>query len=761
MIASQRALLALALAIPGISYAQGSSSAAPATAGTGSQGTTPPIQETGDFYILNFDETSEGLSLEKFVKICQVATGTNFTYIQETAGILAKTPLRMYGPKRIPKSDFYSFFQIMMIMNDFVCTRVGPEHLAVVLIQSISGNNRTQARQNAVYVTPDELDKYADQPAVLITTVIDLPNTDVRNLSNSMRPLFPDQNTQQLVPVGTTNSVVIMGFGSQVASTVKMLRFIDEASRDTQTVVPEFEVIPLEFASAEELSDTLTELLEASRRAAQARTQQQAAQGVTGQLQQGQTESKIMVDARTNSLLVMAMPDDMPRIKDLIARLDTEVIQGERTYHIYNLNNVDAEELAETLDQFIRDASRVTPGGTRGAAQGQAQTGANSSRGGEVVVVADKTTNSLLIAASRSKYQEVLELVQRLDDRQDQVLIETALVELTGQDSLNLAVELGLAELASDGAGQFGVSNFGLATYDDTDGDGIPDVKTPNITTGITAGILKGDNFSLPVLVNALQTRTDTNVLNVPSVLVNNNGSAKVESKDAQPTTQITATGGVSGQTQENFREYVEAGITLDISPTISASRYLRLNINLEVSTFVGAVNGAIPPPKLTRKLNTVVNVPDGDTMVIGGIITDNKGHTRRSVPWLGEIPVLGYLFSSNEDSANKTTLYFFVTPHIMRDLDFADLSKYSFERKMVAADAIGADRIRLVDPSFGQKEEGVDLRGFEVPLYRGPDRGEVKGEAVGLDAVKVNEMLDKQEKPAESGDGKQQEKNQ
>jgi general secretion pathway protein D len=757
MIASQRALLALALAIPGISYAQAPNASTPGA--TTPQGGPPPIQDTGDFYILNFDETNEGLTLEKFVKICQVATGTNFTYVQETAAALSKTPLRMYGSKRIPKGEFYSFFQIMMIMNDFVCSRVGPEHLAVVLIQNIQGNNRTQARQNAVYVTPDELDKYADQPAVLITTVIDLPNTDVRNLSNSMRPLFPDQNTQQLIPVGTTNSVVIMGFGSQVASTVKMLRFIDEASRDTQLVVPEFEVVPLEFAAAEELADTITELLESSRRAAQARTQQQAAQGVTGQLQQGQTESKIMVDARTNSLLVMAMPEDMPRIKDLIAKLDTEVIQGERTYHIYNLNNVDAEELAETLDEFIRDASRVTPGAARGA-QGQAQAaGATASRSGEVVVVADKTTNSLLIAASRSKYQEVLELIQRLDERQDQVLIETALVELTGQDSLNLAVELGLAEIAGDGGGEFGVSNFGLATYDDTDGDGIPDVKVPNITTGLTAGILQGDDFSLPVLISALQERRDTNVLNVPSVLVNNNGSAQVESKDAQPTTQITATGGVSGQTQENFREYVEAGITLDISPTISASRYLRLNINLEVSTFVGAVNGAIPPPKLTRKLNTVVNVPDGDTMVIGGIITDNKGRTRRSLPWIGDIPVLGYLFSDTEDSQNKTTLYFFVTPHIMRDRDFADLAKYSFERKMGAADAIGADRIRLVDPSFGQKEEGVDLRGFEVPLYRGPSRGEVKGESVGLDAVKVEEMLDSKAQNAKPQDAKPEEK--
>src|SRR5262249_37609581 len=158
------------------------------------------------------------------------------------------------------------------------------------------------------------------------------------------------------------------------------------------------------------------------------------------------------------------------------------------------------------------------------------------------------------------------------------------------------------------------------------------------------------------------------NVLNIPSVLVNNNGSAKIVSKDEQPTTQITATGGVAGQTQENFRDYVSAGITLDISPTISASRYLRLKISLEVSVFQGQVQGAIPPPKITRTINTTVNVPDGDTMVVGGIITDNRTKDRSQVPWLGDLPILGQLFRNDSDSSSKTTLYFFVTPHILRD---------------------------------------------------------------------------------------------
>jgi general secretion pathway protein D len=753
------ALLPSAVSPAPIGPAQGAEAPKPQEPGAqpavGADGKIPRIQDHGQFLTLYFEEQTEGeagLSLEAFVKLCQDATGINFTYTEQTAQTLKDKKLKMFGPKTIPKSDFYSFFQIMMIINDFVCTKIGPDHLAVVLIQSSQANQRQGGgtlKKDAVYVAPDDLDQYADQPAVLIHTVVDLPHVDARQLSTSLRQMFPDQQTQSILPVSNT-SLILTGFGSDVAAMVRMLQFVDEAAGKVSVILPEFEMIPLEFASAEEVADTLTDLLDASRRASQARGAQVAQQqGATGQMQSGQTESKIMVDARTNSLLVMAMPEDMPRIKELIARLDVDIVQGERTYHIYNLENVDAEELSDTLDGFIRDASRVAPGGAGGRAQGQPQAGGTSStQRNEVVVVADKATNSLLIAANRTRYEEVLDLIRRLDQRQDQVLIETALIELTGQDSFRLAVELGLAEISGSGDGGFGVSSFGLSTFEDTNGDGVPDIRLPNLfggsaPDGITAGIIQGDDFSLPVLLNALKTRRDTNVLNVPSVLVNNNKSAKVVSKDEQPTTTITATGGLNGQTQENFKEYVEAGITLEISPTISASRYLRLNISLEVSTFIGAVNGAIPPPKVTRTINTQVNVPDGDTMVVGGIVTDNLGTSQSSVPWLGDIPILGYLFSDNSESQSKTTLYFFVTPHIMRDRDFADLAEYSFRRKLDAADTIGADRIRVVDPTFGREQEGVDMRGFEVPLYRGPQRGEVRDEDVGLDARKLNELLE------------------
>jgi len=195
----------------------------------------------------------------------------------------------------------------------------------------------------------------------------------------------------------------------------------------------------------------------------------------------------------------------------------------------------------------------------------------------------------------------------------------------------------------------------------------------------------------------------------------------------------------------------VEAGITLQISPTISASKYLRLNISLEVSNFQGSFSGPIPPPKITRTLNTVVNVPDGDTMVIGGIIVDNKTEASDQVPFLGDIPLIGLLFRQKEDTEDRTTMYFFVTPHIMHDREFADLAAYSYSKKLEAADTIGTGRVQMVDPSFGSEGEIEDLLGgYKLPVYQAPDSGEVDQTYLGIDGEEVNAMA----KDAEGADG-------
>ena len=139
--------------------------------------------------------------------------------------------------------------------------------------------------------------------------------------------------------------------------------------------------------------------------------------------------------------------------------------------------------------------------------------------------------------------------------------------------------------------------------------------------------------------------------------------------------------------------------------------------------------------------------------MVIGGIITDNRTESRSQVPLLGDLPLLGTLFRRDQNNSDHITLYFFVTPHILRDKDFADLSEISYQKKLEAADMIGVDRLRKIDPRFKPGEREVDLRGFEVPLYRSPTGGEVDPESVGLDPVRRAELLEKKaSEPAESG---------
>tara|TARA_R110002072_G_scaffold36858_19_gene108296 strand:- start:455 stop:2881 length:2427 start_codon:yes stop_codon:yes gene_type:complete len=700
----------------------------------------PAIQQDGDSFILNFpdpgDAAGKGMTLVEFVDACQQVTEINFTYTDETANFLQNAKIRLMGTKVVPKERFYSFFQILMIINDFVCIEKGEGALSIIEIQALQAAR--QIRSDSILVTPEELDNYANQPATLITTVINLPNTDVRQLSNSMRTMITDQNTQQMLPAGATNSMVLTGFGSDVVALARMLMIVDEASRIDE-VLPVFEVIRLEFAAADEVSSLVEELLEAQQGAANRRAGQPA-QGATGQLG-GQTEAKIMVDPRTNSLLVMAMPDEMPRIKDLVARLDVEIVERERSYHIYNLENVKAEELSEVLNEFLDNASRVeqqqapnNPQGGRG----------NASSGSEFVVVDDAETNSLLIAASRTRYEELLSLIRRLDRRQHQVLIETALIELTGDDLLDIGVELGFAKIPGvDSQSGFGVTNFGLSTFQDTDGDGLADSRIPSLGTGISAGILDGEDFSLPMLISLVETKQNSNVLNVPSVLVNNNGRARVEALERQPTTTVTQTGGVGGS-QENFNDYQDAGITMEISPSISASNYLRLDLYLKVSTFQGSFSGSIPPPQLERTLETTVNVPDGDTMVIGGIVVDNRTDTRSQIPWVGNLPILGRLFGRDTNSRSRTALYFFVTPTILEDADFADLAELSYRKKLEAAENIGLDRMQRIDPKFGRTDDTgpVDLNGFDLPLYTSPTRGEVDGSQVGLDPIKVHGAL-------------------
>jgi type II secretory pathway component GspD/PulD (secretin) len=238
----------------------------------------------------------------------------------------------------------------------------------------------------------------------------------------------------------------------------------------------------------------------------------------------------------------------------------------------------------------------------------------------------------------------------------------------------------------------------------------------------------------MPVLINALSTDDQANILSLPSVLVNNNETAVVKTEEERPTqtqNQGTATTSSGVGTPRN------AGITLEISPTISPNNYLRLNVSLEVSRFVGAYDpnsvtgGGIV---LRRTIKTQVTMPSDATMVLGGVIEDSESYNDGGIPFLKDIPILGFLFRKSESTSNKTNLYFFVTPTILDEDDFQDLWHVSLNKKLEAEKYIGNRRLQLIDRKWtgaagaqartledqGTTTEDLDAQGeYEMPTYR------------------------------------------
>ena len=205
---------------------------------------------------------------------------------------------------------------------------------------------------------------------------------------------------------------------------------------------------------------------------------------------------------------------------------------------------------------------------------------------------------------------------------------------------------------------------------------------------------------------------------------MNNNEHATVSSKDLVPTGNQTFSG-TNGSNNVAFSGYQDAGITLEITPSISAQSYLRLELSLKVANFLAKTdtNPAFPPPKTEREVLTTVYLPNESTMVVGGIQVDNATDTKSSVPLLGDIPILGFLFSSHSNENNRRALYFFATPHILNDVEFADLQNLTYQRKLEARTYIGDDRMKIVDPAFKAIEPTADNLGnavnsglFEIP---------------------------------------------
>lgn len=500
--------------------------------------------------------------------------------------------------------------------------------------------------------------------AELVTTTIALDNVAAAQLVPILRPMVPTY--AQMAAHPSSNMLILTDRANNMDRILSIIRRID------QTGAEDVDFIQLEHASAGDVVQKLSALAQAA----------QAAGNVA--------PVQAIADERTNSVLLSGTQSARLRYRAYVMLLDTPTEGGGDTMVRY-LNYADAEDLAAKLQtQF----GGTTP--TDGAAAGP--------NGGTVTIWSDQGTNALVMNAPAPVLQDMLAIIDMIDIRRAQVLVEAIIVEISEEK----AAQFGTTWIADGSSNNeaVGLTNFsgttgGILNLAAIGSSGTPDPSA--ISQGITAAVgrIQDSGTSWAAVINALRGDADTNIISTPTILTLDNEEAEIRVGQEVPflTGQFTNTGASSGSVnpfQTIQRE--EVGTSLKITPQINEGSGVKLTIEQETSSISAGAAGAVDIVTNTRNITTSVFVNDGDVLVLGGLIDDELRQSEQRVPGLGRIPGLGWLFRARKTDRVKTNLMVFIRPTILRDsveASFQTNSKYNYIRNLQRLEA--EERVRLM----------------------------------------------------------------
>lgn len=510
----------------------------------------------------------------------------------------------------------------------------------------------------------------------IVTQVIQLENISAQKLIPVLRPLVPQQG--HMAAYGPSNAIIISDTMANINRIRQVIESIDLSA------IEKTDIIPLEYASAEEIVRMLQQLQKT-------------------ESAKGQADAKkltLVADKRTNSILVAGDELERQRLKSLITHLDTPLAQSGNVKVIY-LKYADATELSVVLSKVAQNMERMSENNDKTRLVGK----------GEATIEADDGTNSLIVTAEADTMQSLLAVVAKLDIRRAQVQVEVIIVEMTDNDGRDLGVEwLFINDIGGYGASNnsgLGTTIAGAAFEANSNGNSVDARGGIAEAIGGAAGQVLGigrldDGLSFNVVVNALQQNSKANILSTPSLLTLDNEEASFVVGQSIPfvTGSYTATGSSSSNPDNPFQtvERENVGITLRVTPQINEGDSLILAISQEVSNVIGTSTILNSNPITSeRKIETTILADNGQTIVLGGLIEDNITESIQKVPILGDIPFLGRLFRSTSTSVGKKNLLIFLRPTIVRD-----------KRQM---DSVTAGKYRLIrEQQLREIDEGVNL---------------------------------------------------
>ena len=618
--------------------------------------------------------------LTAFINEVADITGKNFAVDPRVRGNVT-----VISNKALNKDEVYDLFLGVLNVNGVVAL---PSGNTIKLVPDSNAKNSGipyDARKRAS----------GDQ---IVTRVIWLQNTNPNDLIPALRPLMPQ--FAHLAAVAGTNALIVSDRATNIYQLENIIRNLDGTGQN------DIEAITLQSSQAEEIIGLLETM---------------SATGTSKDFIGARV--RIIADNRTNRILIKGDPDSRKRLRRTIEMLDVPSADRLGGLKVFRLKYASAKNLAEILQGLVTGQSVSSSSGSNNAnksssinnltSNSQGQTGNSSSgvnpsinlnsgfnnsqnnagitsfNGNGVSIIADGTQNALVVKADPQLMREIEAAIQQLDIRRQQVLIEAAIIEVSGNDADQLGIQWALGDLSS-GVGLMSFSNVGAslasiaAGYASAGASGAAAAIAGDASkgNGATFGVGNFENSrkAYGALIQALKTNTKSNFLSTPSIVTMDNEEAYIVVGQNVP----FVTGSVSTGTSGTVNPYTtverkDVGVTLKVVPHIGENGTVRLEVEQEVSDVQNNKGQATDLVTNKRAIKTAVLAEHGQTVVLGGLIADNTALSRQGVPGLSDIPYLGRLFQANSRSNEKRNLLVFIHPTIVGDAD--DVRRLSQQR--------------------------------------------------------------------------------
>ncbi len=656
------------------------------------------------------------MDVQDLIQTISEITGENFILDESVKG----KKITVVAPGGFKSENAMRLFETILSLNGFSVVKKNGTNIIVpkrdIKFQDIPTEFGTGRAESS--------DRY-------ITRLVELQNVQASEVANILKPLVSREGDIVVYPA--TNTLIII---ERVDNLNRILKIIENFDVET-----EIEFIKIENGDAAEVATKLLEIFGSSggsssgssRAASQrtaaltqqrgrntSRTNRATAQNAPAITAQSTQESspvsfKVITDERTNSLIIIAYPGDMAKIKAVIEILDVKTDEQQDGIFVIRVLNADAEQIvgvlsalfgggggggsgfaqqrAQRTSGFSGSGPAIGSGSTGGSTFGQSQSISRQNIGGgggsvvaeteDLRITADPATNSVIIIGSRRDYEEIKDVIDELDIRRKQVFVEAAILEVSLDKIRSFGTNLSIGFTINDSTLGFGgtalpgvPSLLGVAANPEAAANLVGSLS--GLFLGVVGEEVDPDGSgpippipSFTALFQALTSLTDVNVLSTPSIITTDNEPAEIIVADVIPfpTGSTVGDGGVTVQTID--REPV--GIRLSITPQISEGDFLNLNILTEVSAIRSAPVAGLNTAEFgiattTRTADTSVVVKNGQTIVIGGLVQDRESVLQNRVPVLGSIPVLGNLFKFKQRQSTKVNLMILLTPRIVEN---------------------------------------------------------------------------------------------